>query len=90
MIKKKKIPLRTCVINKTQHPKKELIRIVCNKDKEVTVDLTGKLNGRGAYLLLNNETVEKARKSKALEQKLEVKIPDEIYNELLELIKKNE
>ena len=46
----KKIPLRTCVITKEKLPKKELIRIVRNKDGEVSVDETGKQNGKGVYL----------------------------------------
>ena len=89
-MKVKKIPMRTCVVNHTQHPKKDLIRIVCNKDNEVKVDLTGKANGRGAYILLSVETVEKARKTKVLNSKLETTISDEIYDELMELAKKNE
>ncbi|MCL2521364.1 MAG: YlxR family protein [Erysipelotrichales bacterium] len=89
-MKVKKIPLRTCVVNKTQHPKKELIRIVATKENIVSVDLTGKSNGRGAYLLLTKAVIEKAKKSKALDRKLEVAIPDNIYEELLELIAKDE
>jgi len=89
-MKVKKIPLRTCVVNKTQHPKKELIRIVATKENVVSIDLTGKSNGRGAYLLLTKAVVNKAKKSKALERKLEVSVPDRIYEELLELVAKDE
>ena len=81
----KKIPLRTCVITKEKLPKKELIRVVRTPEKEVVIDSTGKANGRGTYLKLDKEVIEKARKSKILERHLEVKVPEEIYDELLKL-----
>ena len=81
----KKIPLRTCVITKEKLPKKELIRVVRTPEKEVVIDSTGKANGRGTYLKLDKEVIEKARKSKILEKHLEVKVPEEIYDELLKL-----
>lgn len=78
----KKIPMRTCVITGEKLPKKELIRIVRTTDGNVVIDTTGKLNGRGAYLKKDLCTFEKAQKSKILDRKLEVEIPDEIYNDL--------
>lgn len=87
-MKNKKIPLRTCVITKEQLPKQELIRIVKNKENEVFVDLTGKSNGRGAYLKKDIQTIEKAIKTKLLEKKLEITIPDSIYDELMSIINK--
>lgn len=86
MIKEKKVPMRTCVVTKEVRPKKDLIRVVATKEGVVSVDTKGKAPGRGAYLILNKEVIEKAKKSKALDKKLEVSIPDEIYAELLELI----
>lgn len=83
----KKIPMRTCVITKEKLPKKELIRIVRNKDGEVFVDDTGKQNGKGVYLKRDLEVVNKARSSKALNRYLECEVNDSIYEELLELIK---
>lgn len=83
----KKIPMRTCVITKEKLPKKELIRIVRNKDGEVFVDETGKLNGKGVYLKLDESVIEKARTGKVLNKYLEVDVSDEIYEELLNLIK---
>ena len=62
----KKIPLRTCVITKELLPKKDLLRIVKNKENEVAIDLTGKLNGRGAYIKKDMEVLEKAIKTKIL------------------------
>lgn len=82
----KKVPERTCVISKEKLPKKELIRVVRDKEGNVSVDITGKANGRGAYLKKDKEVIEKARNTKALEKILEVSIPDSIYDELLENI----
>ena len=84
-MKTKKIPMRTCVISHEKLPKKELVRIVRTPEGEIMVDLTGKSNGRGAYIKKDIETVEKARKSKVLEKHLEVVVPDSIYDELLKL-----
>ena len=86
-MKNKKIPLRTCVITKEQLPKQELIRIVKNKENEVFVDLTGKSNGRGAYLKKASEVFDKARKSKVLDRALEVQVPDSLYESLNDLLK---
>ena len=83
----KKIPIRTCVITKEKLPKKELIRIVRNKDGEVSVDETGKQNGKGVYLKRDLEVVNKARSNKSLNRYLECEVNDSIYKELLELIK---
>jgi len=86
MVKVRKIPLRTCVVTKEVKPKKELIRIVVNKEGVVSVDVTGKANGRGAYLTLSAEVIEKAIKTKALERKLETPIPSEVYEKLYRLL----
>ena len=83
----KKIPMRTCVVTKEKLPKRELIRIVRNKEGEVFVDESGKLNGKGAYLKLDKEVIEKARSSKVINRYLEINVPDSIYEELLSLIK---
>lgn len=63
-------------------PKKDLIRVVKGKEEEVSVDLTGKKNGRGAYICKSVECLEKAFKSKKLERNLETRISEEIYNKL--------
>lgn len=83
----KKIPMRTCVVTKEKLPKKELIRIVRNKDGEVSVDETGKQNGKGVYLKRDLEVVNKARSNKALNRYLECEVNDSIYEEILNLIK---
>ncbi len=87
-MKERKIPMRTCVITHEKLPKKELIRIVRNKENEVFVDETGKQNGKGAYLKLDESVVEKARKSKVLNKYLEIDVEDKIYDDVLKLIKK--
>lgn len=86
-MKTKKVPMRTCVVLKESKPKQELIRIVRNKELVVSIDLTGKKAGRGAYLTLDKDVILKAQKSKVLDRKLEVKVPNTIYEELLELLK---
>ena len=69
-MKQKKIPMRTCVVTKEKCMKKDLIRVVRDNLGNVTVDLTGKANGRGAYLKKNLEVVSQARKTKILERYL--------------------
>ena len=78
----KKVPLRKCVATGEQLPKKELIRIVKNKEGEVSVDPTGKKNGRGAYLKRSLDAIELAKKIKILNRVLDTEIPEEIYEEL--------
>ncbi|MCI8272401.1 MAG: YlxR family protein [Erysipelotrichaceae bacterium] len=81
----KKIPMRKCVATQEQCPKKELIRIVRTPERKVEIDITGKMNGRGAYLKKSLEAVEAAKKRKALARALECEIPDEIYERLAEM-----
>ena len=82
-MKNKKIPMRTCVVTHEKCEKKDLLRVVRNNEGMVFVDDTLRANGRGAYLKKDKEVIEKARKSKVLERHLEVKIEDNIYDELL-------
>ncbi len=84
----KKIPLRKCVATGEMLPKKSMIRVVRSKEGEVSVDATGKKSGRGAYVSKSEEAVELARKKNILERQLEAKIPDEIYEELITLIRR--
>jgi predicted RNA-binding protein YlxR (DUF448 family) len=82
----KKVPIRTCVVTREQFPKNELIRVIRTPEGEVTVDTKGKANGRGAYLKKDKTVILKAQKTKVLDKILEVNVPDEIYERLLELI----
>ena len=86
-MKQRKIPMRTCVVTKEKCEKKDLIRIVRTPEGNVEIDLTGKKNGRGAYLKKDINVFAKAKKSGILNRILEVEVSDEIFNELNELVK---
>lgn len=81
----KKIPMRKCVATQEQCPKKELIRIVRTPEQGVEIDISGKMNGRGAYLKKSMEALEIAKKRKALARALECEIPEEVYKKLEEM-----
>jgi len=83
----KKIPLRRCVVTQERLPKKELIRVVKTPEGNVIVDTTSKANGRGAYLKLDAQVFAQAKKSKILDKQLEITVPDEVYEQLENLIK---
>jgi len=85
-MKVKKIPQRMCTGCMEMKPKKELIRVVKNKENEISIDLHGKKPGRGAYICKDIQCLEKAVKTKRLERNLETKINDEIYDKLKEEI----
>ncbi len=85
----KKIPLRRCVVTKEQLPKSELLRIVKDKEGNITFDITGKSSGRGAYIKKDIEVLKKAKEKKILERVLEAKINDEVYKNIEEVIKKH-
>lgn len=82
----RKVPMRKCVVTQERFPKKELIRIVRTPEKQIEIDLTGKKNGHGAYVSKRKETILLAQKNKALEKALDMSIPDEIYDQLMELV----
>lgn len=82
----KKIPLRTCMGCNEKKTKKELIRIVKDKEGNICVDKTEKKEGRGAYICDNINCLEKAIKTKRLEKVLDTKISEEIYNNLRSVI----
>lgn len=86
----KKIPLRRCVVTKEQLPKQELLRIVKDKEGNVSIDKTGKLNGRGAYIKKDIDVLNTAKSKNTLSRALEVTIPEEIYQEIENIIKSNE
>lgn len=78
----KKLPNRTCIGCNSIKPKKELVRIIKDKEGNISLDITGKANGRGAYLCKNIQCLEKAIKTKKLERVFETKITEEIYESL--------
>lgn len=85
-MRKKNIPLRKCIGCGENKPKKELVRIVKNKDKEVKVDLTGKLNGRGSYICNDVNCFDLAQKNNRISKSLEINISKDIYEELKNVI----
>ena len=76
------MPQRTCMGCNTKKDKKELIRIVKNKQGEVNIDKTGRMEGRGAYICNNIQCLEKVIKTKRLEKVLDIKIDNEVYENL--------
>ena len=86
MLKNKKVPMRSCVVTKEKLPKQELLRIVKTTDNTVVADISGKINGRGAYIKKDIVVLEKAIKSKTLEKQLEITISDSVYDEIRKII----
>ncbi len=78
----KKIPQRQCMGCRERKEKRAMIRVVRCTDGSVSLDFSGKLNGRGAYVCPDPECLKKAQKTKALERSLEVAIPQEVYDRL--------
>ena len=85
-MKNKKIPMRSCVVTKEKLPKQELLRIVRTTDGNIVCDISGKINGRGAYIKKDIAVLEKAIKSKILERQLEITISDMVYDEIRKII----
>ena len=79
----KKIPQRQCMGCRERKEKRDLIRIVRGTDGVVSLDFSGKKNGRGAYLCPDPECLKKAQKARSLERSLEVPIPQEVFDRLL-------
>jgi predicted RNA-binding protein YlxR (DUF448 family) len=78
--------MRSCVVTGEKLEKRDLIRVVRDNTGCVFVDLTGKANGRGAYLKRDIDVINKAKVNKILDRRLEVEVPDSIYEELLKMI----
>jgi predicted RNA-binding protein YlxR (DUF448 family) len=78
----KKIPERKCMGCNEKKPKMQLVRVVRTPDNEVSLDLTGKVSGRGAYVCSNIKCLEKAIKSNRIERCLEIQIPDSVYDQM--------
>ena len=85
-MKQKKIPMRKCVASGEMKPKKEMVRIVRTKDGEVSIDSTGKKNGRGAYVSLDVDLVEKAKEKDILSNALNTRVTNEFYDELIDYV----
>ena len=88
MATQRKVPLRKCLATGEMKPKKEMVRIVRSKEGEISIDTTGKKSGRGAYLSKDKEAVLLAKKKNILASHLEANVNEEIYDELLKLIER--
>ena len=85
-MKNRKIPMRSCVVTREKLPKQELLRIVKTTDGKILGDVSGKINGRGAYIKKDIVVLDKAIKSKVLERQLETTISDIVYEEIRKII----
>lgn len=83
----KKIPMRMCVVTRERLPKNELIRVV-KSEAGVIVDESGRVNGHGVYLKLDENVINEAKKKGILKRALECDVPDEVYDELLNKLNK--
>lgn len=89
-MKTKKVPIRSCLGCGEPKEKKELIRVVRSPEGELSIDLTGKKSGRGAYICHSVECFNKAKKARRLEKSFSMQIPEEIYQTLLAQLKGEE
>ncbi|MVB12124.1 hypothetical protein CAFE_28560 [Caprobacter fermentans] len=83
-MQKRKVPLRMCAGCGQMKPKKELIRVVKSPEGEISMDLTGRKPGRGAYVCKSIDCLKAARKARRLEKAFSCRIPDEVYDRLEE------
>lgn len=83
----KKIPMRQCVGCGEMKSKKEMMRVLKTSEGPICLDVTGKKNGRGAYVCISRECLQKARKNKGLERSFKIAIPSEVYDSLEEEFK---
>ena len=90
MMKTKKIPMRMCIGCGEMKPKRELIRVVKSKEGDISLDLTGKKSGRGAYICKSVECFEKARKARKFERSFSCMISEDIYNSMEGELRENE
>ena len=90
MVKTKKIPMRMCLGCGEMKPKRELIRVVKSKEGDISLDLTGKKSGRGAYICKSVECFEKARKARKFERSFSCMISEDIYNSMEGELRENE
>lgn len=90
MMKTKKIPMRMCLGCGEMKPKRELIRVVKSKEGDISLDLTGKKSGRGAYICKSVECFEKARKARKFERSFSCMMSEDIYNSMEGELRENE
>lgn len=76
----KKIPLRQCVGCGEMKSKKEMMRVLKTAEEGIVLDVTGRKNGRGAYLCISRECLLKAKKNRGLERSFKMSIPEDVYD----------
>lgn len=81
-VKPKKVPIRRCIGCGEGKPKKELVRVVRNANGDISIDITGRKPGRGAYICYQAQCLEKAKKRRSLERAFSTKISEDVYAEL--------
>lgn len=81
--RQRKIPMRKDIVTGEMLPKKELVRVVKNKENEVAIDPTGKQNGRGTYIHLDVDVAKQAKEEKTFDKAFGIKISDDFYDELI-------
>jgi len=86
MNKTHKVPLRKCIVTQERLEKKDLFRVVINKDKEVFVDTTGRAHGRGIYIKKDEKTIKKAKQKNLLSKQLRTEVDPSIYDTMLGLL----
>lgn len=89
-MKERKIPMRTCAGCNEMRAKKDLVRVVKSSSGTISLDLTGKANGRGAYICRNVDCLKKARKNHRIDRAFAMQIPDEIYDAMEEEISREQ
>ena len=80
-------PCRMCMVCRERKPKTELFRVVKKSSGEIDLDLTGKADGRGAYICKEGNCKEKLLKSKALNKSYKINISQEVYDKILDKLK---
>ena len=86
----KKVPIRTCIGCNEAKPKRELIRVVKTAEGDVSIDFTGRANGRGAYICNNVDCLEKAVKTRRLSRAFSMQIDMQIYEDLRKAIEEQD
>lgn len=89
-MQKKRVPLRMCAGCGEMKTKKELVRVVRSPEGEISLDLTGRKPGRGAYVCKSIDCLKAARKGRRFEKAFSCKIPDEVYDRMEEELSRNE
>ncbi|KRN19568.1 hypothetical protein IV79_GL001285 [Pediococcus claussenii] len=85
-MKTRKIPMRKDIVTNEMFPKRELVRVVKNKENEISIDATGKKPGRGAYIGLDVKIAQKAKKQRTFDKAFKIEVDDKFYDELIEYV----